>query len=176
SGYTEFYLNHVFAFRLMNDKMLNDIGKDYAGYLQIDLTKELAPVEETVDDMLTRLEEFESLMEMVRCNGLYSLDGSIPDLLLYKDKLQMLCNQVDSLEAFVNRVKQDIDLVESQMDAAEVDVGNTDGKLKNILRPLFSKISDAPTPRPARSPVYETPQLFKTSNFFHSEGSSSVEK
>jgi hypothetical protein len=29
---------------------------------------QLAPVEETIEDMLTRLEEFESLMEMVRIN------------------------------------------------------------------------------------------------------------
>ena len=74
----------------------------------------------------------------VRCNGLYSLNGSIPDLLQYKTKLEGLCNQIDKLEAFVNRVKQDIDLIETQMDAAEVDIGTNDGKLKNIFRPLFS--------------------------------------
>ena len=79
-----------------------------------------------------------NVCSQVRCNGLYSLDGSIPDILLYKEKLQVLCNQVDRLEAFESRVKQDIELVEAQMDAAEVDIGSTDGKLKNIFRPLFS--------------------------------------
>jgi hypothetical protein len=34
-------------------------------------------------------------------------------------------------------VKQDLDVVESHMDAAEADVGNTSGKFKNILKPLF---------------------------------------
>jgi hypothetical protein len=45
---------------------------------------------------------------------------------------------VDRLETFVSRVKQDLDVVESHMDAAEADVGSTNGKLKNILKPLFS--------------------------------------
>jgi hypothetical protein len=44
---------------------------------------------------------------------------------------------VDRLETFLNRVKQDLDVVESHMDAAEADVGNTNGKFKNILKPLF---------------------------------------
>jgi hypothetical protein len=34
-------------------------------------------------------------------------------------------------------VKHDLDVVESHVDAAEVDLGSTDGKLKNILKPLF---------------------------------------
>jgi hypothetical protein len=61
----------------------------------------------------------------------------MPNIIMYKDRLRVLCDHVDRLEAFLTRVKQDLDVVESQMDAAEADVGNTDGKLKNILKPLF---------------------------------------
>jgi hypothetical protein len=73
----------------------------------------------------------------VQTNGLHSLDGSVPNILLYKERLTALCDRVDRLETFLNRVKQDLDVVESQMDAAESDVGNTDGKLKSMLKPLF---------------------------------------
>jgi hypothetical protein len=78
-----------------------------------------------------------SLSLQVQTNGLHSLDGSVPNMLLYKDRLRTLCDRVDRLETFLNRVKQDIDVVESHMDAAEADVGNTDGKFRNILKPLF---------------------------------------
>lgn len=78
-----------------------------------------------------------SVRLQVQTNGLHSLDGSVPNILLYKDRLRALCNRVDRLETFLNRVKHDLDVVESHMDAAEADVGNTNGKLKNILKPLF---------------------------------------
>ncbi|KDR23558.1 biogenesis of lysosome-related organelles complex 1 subunit 4 [Zootermopsis nevadensis] len=142
--------------------MINEIVNDYVEYLKVDLRKELIPVEEIVDDMLTRLEEFESLMEMVQTNGLHSLDGSVPNILSYKDRLTALCGRVDRLETFLNHVKQDLDVVESHMETAEADVGNSDGKLKNILKPLFFKKSDPVV----SSPVYEVPEIFKTSNFF----------
>jgi hypothetical protein len=73
----------------------------------------------------------------VQTGGLHSLNGTVPNILLYKDRLKSLCDRVDRLEVFLNRVKQDLDVVESHVDAAEVDLGSTDGKLKNILKPLF---------------------------------------
>ncbi|XP_023713009.1 biogenesis of lysosome-related organelles complex 1 subunit 4 isoform X2 [Cryptotermes secundus] len=149
--------------------MINELVNDYLEYFKVDLTKQLAPVEETIDDMLTRLEEFESLMEMVQTNGLHSLDGSVPNILLYKDRLRALCNRVDRLETFLNRVKHDLDVVESHMDAAEADVGNTNGKFKNILKPLFFKKPD----KAVRSPVYEAPEIFRTSDFFLPDESTS---
>jgi len=73
----------------------------------------------------------------VQTGGLHSLNGTVPNILLYKDRFKSLCDRVDRLEVFLNRVKHDIDVVESHVDAAEADFGNTDGKLKNILKPLF---------------------------------------
>lgn len=78
-----------------------------------------------------------SLCLQVQTNGLHSLDGSVPNILSYKDRLTALCGRVDRLETFLNHVKQDLDVVESHMETAEADVGNSDGKLKNILKPLF---------------------------------------
>jgi hypothetical protein len=78
-----------------------------------------------------------SLHLQVQTNGLHGLDGSVPDMLLYQDRLRTLCSRVDRLEMFVSRVKQDLDVVESHMDAAEADVGSSNGTFKNILKPLF---------------------------------------
>ena len=88
--------------------MINGTVNDYLEYLKFDLTKELAPVEETIDDMLTRLEEFQSLMHMVQTGRLHSLNGTVSNILLYKDKLESLCDRVDRLEVFLNRVKHDL--------------------------------------------------------------------
>jgi hypothetical protein len=73
----------------------------------------------------------------VQTGGLHSLNGTVPNIMLYKDRLKPLCDQVDGLEIFLNRVKHDLDVVESHVVAAEADLGSTDGKLKNIFKPLF---------------------------------------
>ncbi|XP_069692569.1 biogenesis of lysosome-related organelles complex 1 subunit 4 isoform X2 [Periplaneta americana] len=119
--------------------------------------------------MLTRLEEFETLTEMVRNNELQNTEEYIPDMLAYKEDLQLLCSRVDRLQAFLARVKQDLEKVEYNIDLAEANAGTSDGKLKNILKPLFFKKPDSAAARHVKSPVYEAPEIFKTSNYFPSD-------
>ncbi|XP_066996589.1 biogenesis of lysosome-related organelles complex 1 subunit 4 isoform X2 [Anabrus simplex] len=117
--------------------MIEESANDYSSYFKIDVTKEFGPVVETIEDMLTRLEEFESLVDMVQSNGSECLGNIVPEILAQKDGLQSLCQRIDSLETFVSRVHHDLDIVETQMDVAESDVGSSEGTLRNILKPLF---------------------------------------
>ncbi|XP_047114203.1 biogenesis of lysosome-related organelles complex 1 subunit 4 isoform X2 [Schistocerca piceifrons] len=118
--------------------MITDLADDYASYFKLDVNKEISPVMETIEDMLTRLEEFESLMDMVRTDVTQSAVATVPDIVACKSELRTLCDRIDCLEALVTRVRRDLDTVESQLDTAEATVGG-EGVIRNMLKPLFFK-------------------------------------
>ncbi|XP_049828798.1 biogenesis of lysosome-related organelles complex 1 subunit 4 isoform X2 [Schistocerca gregaria] len=144
--------------------MITDLADDYASYFKLDVNKEISPVMETIEDMLTRLEEFESLMDMVRTDVTQSAVATVPDIVARKSELRTLCDRIDCLEALVTRVRRDLDTVESQLDTAEATVGG-EGVIRNMLKPLFFKKSD-PLSRAASSPPYQPPEIFKTGDYF----------
>lgn len=91
--------------------------------------------------MLVRLEEFETMIALVqqeRCNSI-GLTGSLTQTSDYQKEFKNLCNRIDSLEKVVDHVKDNIDTLESKVDAAEKQLGITDNtsKLKNFLTPIF---------------------------------------
>lgn len=140
--------------------MIEETAQNYMDIMRIDLTKELDPLKDTIEDMLTRLEEFETLTEMVRSNELQNVEEYIPDMLAHREDLTLLCNRVDRLQVFLVRVKQDLEKVEHNIELAEA---NVEGKFKNILKPLFFKKQDSTA---VKSPVYEAPEIFETSKYF----------
>ncbi|KAK7869030.1 hypothetical protein R5R35_002980 [Gryllus longicercus] len=145
--------------------MIQELANDYVSYMKVDMNKELSPLVDNLEDLLTRLEEFESLITMVQANGSQCLKNLVPDVVMCIDNLQTLCDRVDSLDTFVQQIRHDLDAVESQMDVAEADIGCAEGKLKSFLKPLFFKKSD-PSTRTVKSPAYKPPDIFNTSNFF----------
>ncbi|KAL0279898.1 UNVERIFIED_CONTAM: hypothetical protein PYX00_001361 [Menopon gallinae] len=157
--------------------MIEDLAKDYSNYIKVDFHPELQNVQDTIDDMLTRLDEFENLVNMVRTDGQLCVDLSIPQILKCKQTLDCLCGRIDNLEQFVNRVKSDMEIVESQVEEAEQDVGQNVRSFKNIFKPLFFQSAETPPRRSGRTPTYEPPTLFSTSSYFTpEEDGSSVDK
>lgn len=123
--------------------MLKQTAEDYAKVLDLKLQERLKPVSNSVDEMLTRLEEFDTMIALVqqeRCNSI-GLTGSLTQTLDYRSELKDLCNRIDVLEEVVESAKNNIDMLESKVDAAEKHLGISDGtsKLKNFLAPIFKK-------------------------------------
>ncbi|XP_046391160.1 biogenesis of lysosome-related organelles complex 1 subunit 4 [Ischnura elegans] len=152
--------------------MINELAGNYAGYVNQNIGQELGPLEETIEDMLTRLEEFETLVDMVQEDEGKCLGSNIPEIFTANKELEKVFEKIDRLEAFVGRVKHDLDIVESHLDEAEAEAG-TDGTLKNILKPLlFMKTEMSSAAKKVKSPVYEAHDIFKTDQFFHPDDSS----
>ncbi|CAG2056259.1 unnamed protein product [Timema podura] len=130
----------------------------------------LAPAEETIEDILTRLEEFESLVDMVKNDPSYDLSQPVIDIAACKEELNALCERIDSLETFVGKVSRDMDVVESHLDAAKAEIGGSDETFKNMLKPLFFRTLDSAITR--ASPRYqegygvEPPLLYSSSSSF----------
>ncbi|CAH0383553.1 unnamed protein product [Bemisia tabaci] len=152
---------------------LEQLALDYSKYLKIETSKDVKSIEENIDDMLTRLEEFSGIMNMMSVEVQKCADTCIPDLHRIRIQLMEFFRQIHMLEALVGRVHQDLNVVESQVMEAELDIGVSDGLFKNILKPFFSsKSTDRSRNEPTSSTtkksqiVYIPPAIFKTSDFF----------
>lgn len=91
--------------------------------------------------MLTRLEEFETILLVVqqeRCNAV-GLTGSLTQALDNFGELKELCDRIDALEKLIEHVKTNVDTIERRIEATEEHFGLTDNtsKIKNLLIPLF---------------------------------------
>ncbi|GIZ00482.1 hypothetical protein CEXT_101881 [Caerostris extrusa] len=48
------------------DNLVTDLAQEYSKYLKVDVSAEKAVLEDEVEDILTRLDEFTSFVDMVR--------------------------------------------------------------------------------------------------------------
>ncbi|XP_077285402.1 biogenesis of lysosome-related organelles complex 1 subunit 4 [Arctopsyche grandis] len=149
--------------------MVSELANDYANFLKLDMTKELLPIHQSVDEMLTRLEEFETLMNVMHSNQNDSSAKAFAKILQCKPEIEILNNRVNYLHIFVNKVNDDMTLLERQVEAAEVQLGIPDASIKSLLKPFFAKISKEPLPTASHvkpGSNYTKPTLFKTSEYF----------
>nr|XP_009682329.1 PREDICTED: breast carcinoma-amplified sequence 4 isoform X2 [Struthio camelus australis] len=114
------------------------------------ITAKVKEVEETIEDLLRRLDEFCGMTDQIRNDTSQILDETIP---LVKDK------------AFVKMVARHVSSLEEQVLEAE----KTHGTFLNSVCRLFqcatiSSLKNRHHPPAARS--YDLPKLYRTEDFF----------
>ncbi|KAL1130797.1 hypothetical protein AAG570_012038 [Ranatra chinensis] len=150
------------------------LAKEYSGYLKVDISPHVRNVEESIDETLTRLEEFESVLEMAsgNLNLIMKRDPNedVTSLILdQRNELLTICEKVHRLESFIGTVRQTVDKMEKLVTNAELDLKNTtEGKIRSILKPFFRR-SDSDVGVSSRSgPVFTPPEIFSTSQLIKS--------
>ncbi|CAG9770965.1 unnamed protein product [Ceutorhynchus assimilis] len=140
-------------------------AKDYSKYIDnINLNEKLEPVNKALDDMLTRLEEFETMLSFIQPDVNDSTD-ILKSILNYKPEFEELCEKIDATEFLIAHIKSNLDNLEAKIEEAEAKMGVSDAtaKVTNIFTPLFKK---SPEKHISPSPTLE---LFKTEEYFRQE-------
>lgn len=124
--------------------MLEDVVKDYAGYIKLDVSSGFKTVQDVIDNMLTRLEELTSVLQMIRLkNGDCSL-AVAEDISKYRSEITTLSKKVTTINEVIMMLLTNMDILEKQVEKAEVDFGiNNDNKIKNFLKPFLKRNKDA---------------------------------
>ena len=157
------------------DTLVSDISQDYSKYLKVNVVAEKAALEDEIEDILTRLDEFTSLVDMVRGDNALCLNTTLPEIFKKCEEMEKMFDKVDKLEQMVQTIKQNLDVMEEKVTEAEEHLDSSSvKKLFNTLqKPLFSKR----TSESKKQLKYEPPEIFKTEDFFVSqEKSLAVEK
>ncbi|XP_006813596.1 biogenesis of lysosome-related organelles complex 1 subunit 4-like [Saccoglossus kowalevskii] len=93
-------------------------------------------MEDSVEDMLMKLDEFISSVNMIRDDSSLCLNSTIPNIHAKSVEMRRIFNKIDQLEVFVTRVKQDVTLLEDQVNTAETELEL--GSLSSIKKAFSS--------------------------------------
>ncbi|KAM8707611.1 hypothetical protein ACLKA7_014703 [Drosophila subpalustris] len=157
--------------------MVEQSGKDYAKIIQtVDLDKEVNPLCTNIDDMLARLDEFETVLSSVRAESNSIMANHVCGILSFSDNFGELRQRIDNLEQFVAKVNENLNEVESSVDVAEQELNVTEYSLKGLLlKPLRAKLTASDTlGTPPKSnlikgefqavPIYKSDEFFGTAD------------
>ncbi|KAJ7365001.1 biogenesis of lysosome- organelles complex 1 subunit [Desmophyllum pertusum] len=145
---------------------------EFAQYCQVDVTNESKGIEDIIEDMLVRLDEFSHLADTIRNDSSQSLMEIMPHLHARSQELPTIFRKIDQLEAFVTAVKRNVDEVEESVITAERELGShTIQKVLSSI-PGLRQMTQNP-PKKENLTDWQAPVVFKTNDFF---GPTSTEK
>merc|ERR1712156_592118 len=142
----------------------------YVKYIDVDTGATDKKINEEVDVLLRKLDEFEQLLILSQSDANVCLFKHVPGLQTKFAEMQSVFEKVDRLEFMVARVKNDMDKVERQLSEAEASVESTTAggtALKSINKIIFNPRSLMDNNSPTTTlPEFEPVNLFSTEEFF----------
>ncbi|XP_069476672.1 biogenesis of lysosome-related organelles complex 1 subunit 4 isoform X1 [Ambystoma mexicanum] len=128
---------------------------------------EMPTMEKSLEDLLTRVDEFVGMLDMVRSDSSQIVNESVPQIHMKAAEMKQIYRKIDRLESFVKTLGNSVALMEEQVTKAETKLGAFANPLRTFLRtfstpPFFSKST---TPRHQQTP-YEPPAIFRTEDYF----------
>ncbi|XP_072013187.1 biogenesis of lysosome-related organelles complex 1 subunit 4-like [Amphiura filiformis] len=143
-----------------NQEILVETANEYADVFTVNPQKEKLEIDEKIESMLTRLDEFCAVVDMIRTDCSLSLNRNLPEVHAKAQEMKKLFRKIDELEAFVQVVKENVALMEEQVETAESDLGML-GSIKSLLSsvPFFSQ------KKTTAQKKYTPPEIYKTSDY-----------
>ncbi|XP_064409582.1 biogenesis of lysosome-related organelles complex 1 subunit 4 [Latimeria chalumnae] len=143
-------------------------AESFSSYLTADVALEITHLEKSLEEMLTRVDEFVGMLDMIRNDSSQIVNDSIPQIHAKASEMKQIYKKIDKLEAFVKMVGGSVADMEERMAAAEADLGTFPNAFKKIFRSISVSpfLSKALSPRQQPPPHYEPPPLFRTEDYF----------
>ncbi|XP_008477920.1 uncharacterized protein LOC103514795 [Diaphorina citri] len=138
--------------------MLPELAKEYSSYMKINVAQEINPIQDVVDDLLTRLEETESIISMIQKEQ--EQEDILPDLIQCNENLKLIKMKTDKITAFLAHVARDVNMLQTKVVNAELDfpAQASEGSFSSLFK--FIKTVDPSIPSVPRSSTlpYEAPE------------------
>ncbi|XP_040044286.1 biogenesis of lysosome-related organelles complex 1 subunit 4 [Gasterosteus aculeatus] len=155
-----------------DDEVLRHTALSYASYIRATAGDEILCLDKSLEEMLTRVDEFVGMLDMIRNDTSQIVNENLPQIQQKSDEMRQIYRRIDKLEAFVKMVGANVNAMEEQVTQAEGELGTLPGAFKKILRtmsvPGFLNKPTSPR-RPAPHQRQEIPTVFKTDDYFTSK-------
>lgn len=156
----------------LGDEELRRTAQDYSTYIRATAGEEILCLEKSLEEMLTRVDEFVGMLDMIRNDTSQIVNDNLPQIQQKSDEMRQIYRRIDKLEAFVKMVGANVSAMEEQVTLAEGDLGTLPETFKKILRtmsvPGFLNRPASPR-RPAAHQRREVPSVFQTDDYFTSQ-------
>lgn len=122
--------------------MVEEVVEDYSAYFKLDIASGFQTVQDVIDNMLTRLEELVSVLQMIKLNYDCSLSVA-EDISKYRAETTTLSKKVNTLINIIEKLQSNMDALEKQVEKAEADFGvNNDNKIRSFLKPFLKRTKE----------------------------------
>uniref|UniRef100_A0A8C6WEI2 Biogenesis of lysosomal organelles complex-1, subunit 4, cappuccino n=1 Tax=Neogobius melanostomus TaxID=47308 RepID=A0A8C6WEI2_9GOBI len=155
----------------VDDELLRETALSYSSYIRATAGEEVLCLEKSLEEMLTRVDEFVGMLDMIRNDTSQIVNENLPQIQQKSEEMRQIYRRIDKLEAFVKMVGANVNAMEEQVTQAEGELGTLPGAFKKILRvtvPSFLNKQSSPR-RPAAHQRQEVPSVFQTDDYFPQE-------
>uniref|UniRef100_UPI00398F7205 biogenesis of lysosome-related organelles complex 1 subunit 4 isoform X2 n=1 Tax=Pristiophorus japonicus TaxID=55135 RepID=UPI00398F7205 len=150
-----------------HEALLQRTARCYSGYLRAGAGQEIQQLETSLEEMLTRVDEFCGMLDMIRNDSSQIMNENIPEIHAKADEMKQMYKKIDKLEAFVKMIGQNVCVLDDQVTHAEAELGTFPNAFRKILHsigtPAFLNKSSFPKRQQQK---FEPPVLFRTEDYF----------
>ncbi|XP_048406228.1 breast carcinoma-amplified sequence 4-like [Stegostoma tigrinum] len=148
--------------------VMQESAQELAASLGADPCPEVKKLDESIEEMLIRLDEFCAMLEMIRSDSSQILDENVPKLKVKALEMKNVYAKIDKMETFVKMVGQNAATLEQQVIQAEKDCGNLPYAVRRFLHSIsapsfLNKKCSSPK---QENTMYELPRLYRTEVYF----------
>ncbi|XP_053190881.1 biogenesis of lysosome-related organelles complex 1 subunit 4 [Scomber japonicus] len=155
-----------------DDEVLRHTALSYSAYIRATAGEEILCLEKSLEEMLTRVDEFVGMLDMIRNDTSQIVNENLPQIQQKSDEMRQIYRRIDKLEDFVKMVGANVSAMEEQVTQAEGELGTLPGAFKKMLRtmsvPGFLNKPASPR-RPTPHQRQEIPSVFRTDDYFTSQ-------
>lgn len=146
--------------------MLEDVVSAYSEYFKVDIN-EFQTLQDVLDNMLTRLEELTSVLQMIKIKNNDCSRSVSDDINKYRTEVTILSKKIFTMYNVIQKLQANVDLIEKQVEKAEADFGiNNDNKITSFLKPFFRRTQDNTTVNSTPVTPYTKLQLESVASHF----------
>ncbi|KAF7668389.1 hypothetical protein LDENG_00017760 [Lucifuga dentata] len=155
-----------------HDEVLRHTALSYSSYIKVTAGEEILCLEKSLEEMLTRVDEFVGMLDMIRNDTSQIVNENLSQIQQKSEEMRQIYRKIDKLEAFVKMVGANVTAMEEQVTHAEGELGTLPSAFKKIFRtmsvPSFLNKPGSPR-RPAPHQHHEIPSVFRTDDYFTSQ-------
>ncbi|KAL6457550.1 hypothetical protein MHYP_G00345130 [Metynnis hypsauchen] len=149
-----------------DEEMLKRTALSYSTYIRANAGEEILCLEKSLEEMLTRVDEFVGMLDMIRNDTSQIVNTNLPQIHRKAEDMREIYRKIDKLEAFVKMVAANVNAMEEQVTQAEGEVKTLPGAFKKIFRSVPGFLNKPASPKRTPQQHQEIPPVFRTDDYF----------
>lgn len=153
-----------------DEEMLRRTALSFSSYIRASAGEEIICLEKSLEEMLTRVDEFVGMLDMIRNDTSQIVNINLPQIHRKSEDMREIYKKIDKLEAFVKMVATNVNAMEEQVTQAEGEVKSLPGAFKKIFRTMSVPgfLNKPASPKRTPQQHQELPTVFRTDDYFTS--------
>ncbi|XP_010872098.1 biogenesis of lysosome-related organelles complex 1 subunit 4 [Esox lucius] len=148
------------------DEIIKHTALRYSAYIRSTAVDEILCLEKSLEEMLTRVDEFVGMLDMIRNDTSQIVNENLPQIYRKSEEMRHIYRKIDKLDVFVKMVGANVSAMEEQVTLAEGEQGTLPGAFRKMFRTMSVPGFLNKPASPRRQQHQELPPVFRTDDYF----------